>query len=140
MSKIIDAVITPSVKVLIANEGNKVAECIVVPRDDVNLEWGLRQTLISIYGSDNVASVSRIIGDIPSSIARYAFERISTSKKAWIPNSNLSRPASGKRVLVQLANDWICHATYYLVCERQIWKDDAGQELMSVVRWKEIEE
>lgn len=128
------------VKVLIAIEDDKVRECIVIPRIDTNLEWGLRQTLIAMYGGRNVCSISRTIGDIPSSVARYTLERVPTPKKAWIPNSNFSRPANGKRVLVKLANDWICHATYYFVCEKQIWKDDAGQELVSVAYWKEIEE
>ncbi len=140
-SKNIDVTIKMSdVKVLIATEDNKVRECIVIPRINTNLEWGLRQTLIAIYGGENVASVSSTIGDIPSSIARYAFERVPTPKKPWIPNSELSRPEDGKRVLVKLSNHWICHATYYFSCERCIWKNDAGQELISVAYWKEIED
>ena len=141
MNKTVDVTIKMSdVRVLIAIDDNKVKECIVVPAVSTSLEWGLRQALIEIYGGANVCSASRTIGDIPSSISRYVAEKFNLVKE-WIPNTNYSRPPTGKRVLAKLKNNWVCCATHWIACDRPIWKNDTGADIdnSNVLSWKELE-
>ena len=53
-----------SVYVLIANENEKVKECIVIPSDEKNVEFGIRNALFEIYGAANVCSSNREIGPV----------------------------------------------------------------------------
>jgi len=131
-----------TVHVLTAIENSKVKECIVIPHDEVNVEFGVRNALYEIYGAANVCASSREVGYIPSNVSRFLAEKsIGVHKEdKWIPNSEVSRPASGKRVLVKLSNDWVCCATYFFVNTGSLWKADNGQELIGVVSWKGLEE
>lgn len=134
-----------TVKVLIASENEKVKECIVIPNDDNNLEWGLRQALISIYGNANVCSSSREIGRIPDNISRYIIEnypRAVPKRNKWIPyTTNMSAPANGKRVLAKLENNWVCIVTYVLIPGGHKWlSDNQGQEVENVIAWCGLEE
>ena len=136
-----------TVKVLIATENEKVKECIVIPNNDNDLEWGLRNALMKIYGGANVYSSSREIGHIPDNISRFALEnypRPIVKRNDWIPyTSNMSAPANGKRVLAKLANEWVCIVTYVLIPGGHGHKwlsDNQGQEIINVVAWKGLEE
>ena len=133
-----------TVNVIIAIDDEKVKECVVIPGDENSLEWGVRQALKNIYGAQNVCHSSCEIGHIPDSISRYIIEnypRAIPQRNQWIPyTSNMSAPANGKRVLAKLANDWICIVTYVLIPGGQKWiSDNQGQEIISVVAWKELE-
>ena len=133
-----------SVYVLIANENEKVKECIVIPSDDQNVEFGVRNALYELYGAANVCSGSREIGHIPDNIARFLAEKsIGVSRKGWMPfKTAWAAPAVNKRYLVKLRNGWICCATYYLRVGGGYWKNDSGQELEDgvVEFWKGLEE
>lgn len=67
------------------------------------------------------------------------------SSNNWILFSVCASPASGKRVLVKLANNHVTIATYLFagmyagVCMRA-WKDDNGNAIENVKWWKELEE
>lgn len=130
------------VNVLIANENEKVKECVVIPYGENNLEFGLRHALFDIYGVANVCSCSCEIGHIPSNIAQFLAEKsICVNSKRWSPYSVLSsKIKTGERYLVKLANDWVCCATYCANNGHPIWKGDNGQEIISVVSYKELEE
>ena len=133
-----------SVRVLIANEENKVKECIVIPADENNLEWGLRQCLNSIYGGGNVVSCSREIGAVPDNIARYAAENYPRRNKgAWMPfKPSWAAPAVNNRYLVKMRNGYIVIATYFLRVGGGYWKNDSGQELADgvVEFWRGLDE
>lgn len=127
-----------TVNVLVANENGKVKECIVIPHGENNLEWGLRQALIKIYSGHNVSSCSCEIGHIPDNISRYVAEnycKVFAKDDQWVPYTGDSPeyPDFNERVLVKLANGWITFATYV---HHFLWKDDNGNELISVVSWK----
>jgi len=130
-----------SVYVLIANENEKVKECIVIPSDEQNIEFGVRHALFEIYGDANVCASKREIGHIPDNVAHYlAKKSFKARRNLWIPCSDASRPVNGKRVLVKLSNDWVCCATYFFVNTGSVWKADNGQELIGIVSWKGLEE
>ena len=133
-----------SVYVLIANENEKVKECIVIPSDEKNVEFGIRNALFEIYGAANVCSSIREIGHIPDNIARFLAEKsIGIRRTNWMPfKTSWAAPAVNKRYLVKLQNDWICIATYYLRVGGGYWKDDRGQELADgvVEFWKGLDE
>jgi hypothetical protein len=134
-----------SVYVLTAIEYGKVRECIVIPDDEKDVEFGIRSALYEIYGAVNVCSASREVGHIPDNIARHmakkSITRTITKRNEWTPNSEVSRPASGKRVLVKLPNDWVTCATYYYNdLMSHYWRDDNGKVLMSVISWRGLEE
>lgn len=126
------------VNVLVANGNEKVKECIVIPHGENDLEWGLRQALIKIYGGANVFSCSRKIGHIPDNISGYIAEnycKVSVKDDQWVSYTGDSPeyPNFNERVLVKLANEWITTATYV---HHFLWKDDNGNELISVLFWK----
>ena len=135
-----------SINVLIALEGGKVKECIVIPPDENNVEFGLRNALFEIYGAANVCSASREIGHIPSNIARFMAERsVVVHKKAWIPfPAGEPLPYISKRYIVKLANGWVTCASYFYSkvdgSVDTIWESDTGQELITVCYWRELDE
>lgn len=130
-----------SIHVLTAIENGKVKECIVIPHDDVNVEFGVRSALYEIYGAANVCSCSREIGHIPVNIARFLAEKSICVRKEdkWI-SYNKTSPSIGSRLLVKLSNGWVCIATYMNgdAPGARIWKADNGEQLISVVYWKEL--
>lgn len=130
-----------SIHVLTAIENGKVKECIVIPHDDVNVEFGVKSALYEIYGAANVCSCSREIGHIPANIARFLAEKSICVRKEdkWISYSKTS-PSIGSRLLVKLSNGWVCIATYMNgdAPGARIWKADNGEQLISVVYWKEL--
>lgn len=132
------------VYVLTANENGKVKECIVIPPDEQNVEFGIRNALYEIYGAANVCSSSREVGHIPDNIARFLAEKsIGVRRTNWKPfKTSWASPAVNNRYLVKLQNDWVCIATYYLRVGGGYWKDDRGQELTDgvVEFWKGLEE
>lgn len=137
-----------SINVLIAIESGKVKECIVIPPDENNVEFGLRNVMYEIYGAQNVCSSSREIGYIPSNIARFLAEKsIGVRRKDWIPfpagDPGDLLPYINTRYLVKLANGWVTCASYFYnnVNNRvdTIWKDDKGEELISVCYWKHLD-
>jgi hypothetical protein len=83
-----------SVRVLIANENEKVKECIVIHSEEVELENKLRSALIDIYGGRNVCSAPRKIGYIPESILHIVtepevMEVLGMKPKKYLDNSNM---------------------------------------------------
>lgn len=54
------------------------------------------------------------------------------AKRKYIPVSE-RLPESGKRVFVHMSNDYEVIAVYY--ANRDIWKNDNGQETKNVVSW-----
>ena len=130
-----------SVYVLVANENEKVKECIVLPNDEQNVEFGVRHALFEIYGAANVCASSREIGHIPDNIARYLAEKsISIRKSGWKYFSGVSAPLPGLRVLVQFHNGYIAIATYYSDGISSTWKNDSGQITDRPMYWKRLEE
>lgn len=134
-----------SINVLIALEGGKVKECIVIPPDENNVEFGLRNALYEIYGASKVCSASREIGYIPSNIARFLAEKsIGVRRKDWMPfPDGYPLPYINSRYLVKLANGWVTCASYFCnnVNNRivTIWKDDKGEDLTSVCYWRHLD-
>lgn len=129
-----------SVYVLTATENEKVKECIVLPDDEVNVEFGIRNALYEIYGAGNVMRGKFEIGYIPSNIARYLSEKsIKKQEYGWIKfyESDI-RLMIGKRYIVELGNVWKCCATYGHYGGGIYWKDDNGGLLVSVEYWKEL--
>ena len=131
-----------TVYVLTAINEGKVAECIAIPHDEQNVEFGVRNALFDIYGVANVCSSSVEIGHIPDNIARFLAEKsIRVRRKDWIPFGGSSAPASGARVLVKMENDYIVIATYYYDGISSRWKNDSGNEIGKGVKcWKGLEE
>lgn len=69
------------------------------------------------------------------------------SSKDWTPLSECASPASGKRVLVKLANNHVAIATCYFAgiykgISMRAWKNDSGCALEDddVKFWKELDE
>ena len=131
-----------SVTVLTAIENGKVKECIVIPHDEVNVEFGVRSALYEIYGAANVCYSPREVGWIPQNISRFLAEKSIAVRKEdkWIYYSKTS-PSVGSRLLVKLANGWVCIATYMNGdgVGTRIWKADNGEQLISVVSYKVLE-
>lgn len=130
-----------TVKILTAIENKKVKECIVIPEDECYVS-GLMNTLVDIYGGENVCLSSCKIGHIPDNISRYIIEnypRAVPKRNEWIYYSKMA-PSIGSRLLVKLSNGWVCIATYMNgdAPGTRIWKADNGEQLISVVSWKEL--
>ncbi len=131
-----------TVYVLTAINEGKVAECIAIPHDEQNVEFGVRNALFEIYGAANVCLSNVEIGHIPDSIARFLAEKsIGIRRKNWISFSGSFAPANGTRVLVKLENDYVVIATYYSDGISSHWKNDSGNEIGKCVKcWKGLEE
>ena len=136
------------VYVLIANENERVKECIVLPKEDgvQFVEFGVRKALQNIYGTANVTSSSRIIGEVPSNIGRYLAENSIKKGPTWIScKDSWNAPAINERYLVKLSNGWITIASYFYKKEpgsvHPGWKNDSGVWIdnESVLEWKRLE-
>jgi hypothetical protein len=132
-----------SVTVLTAIENGKVKECIVIPHDEINVEFGIRSALYEIYGAANVCAAPREVGYIPSNIARFLAEKSICVRKEdkWIPYEGAFRPTTGSRVLVKFANGNINIANFIYDAQaiRYRWVDDNGNECGTVKFYKVLE-
>jgi hypothetical protein len=135
--------IMTSIHVLTAIEDGKVKECIVIPHDEVNVEFGIRSALYEIYGAANVCSGSREIGHIPANIARFLAKKSICVRKEdkWIPYEGAFRPTTGSRMLVKYANGMvnIANFTYNHESISYQWLDDNGNKVGCVKFYKVLE-
>lgn len=130
-----------SVFVLIANENEKVKECMVIPHDESNVVIGVREALFEIYGAANVCVSSREIGHIPDNIAQYLSKKSVGKGSGWIRFTPYSTPKNNARVLVKFTNGYVNIANYSSEGNMLYrWRSENGEKFGEVVSWKELDE